>query len=447
MRRACDASSPVTTAVQDPRSYKIVYAIGRLSSERRVKDRITSLAAERTGTVVGCKLQYPKSHPNHPSCVHPIAFKMKTPARNHVVLGAGIIFNMVLLSLTLRMHISTPRVVSSQSQYAWQDNKFSMATSGRLFHMQVQRRFANSTSRWQSNFDPADIPEANSSLDCTIWAVVTTISSPTSTIRQLQTLASRNLLCLVVIGDRKTPNNYTMGANAIYLSPEQQDKLPYRTIRHLPWNHFGRKNVGYLYAIHHRAQQIYDTDDDNELSSGFIPTRSQTKFTTIATAHALTNLYPCFGSKYASSNNYEFSWPRGFPLESIKDPRTVTCTAMHSTKLEFESVGVIQSLADNDPDVDAIYRLTRPLPVHFDDEGNNIIIAEGSFMPYNAQATIHDLRAMWGLLLPITVHGRVSDIWRSYFTQRIMWSAGLKLAMARPWVVQKRNAHNYLGDF
>jgi hypothetical protein len=54
---------------------------------------------------------------------------------------------------------------------------------------------------------------------------------------------------------------------------------------------------------------------------------------------------------------------------------------------------------------------------------------------------------MWGLLLPITVHGRVSDIWRSYFTQSIMWHVGLTLAMSRPWVIQNRNAHNYLGDF
>ena len=33
----------------------------------------------------------------------------------------------------------------------------------------------------------------------------------------------------------------------------------------LPWNHFGRKNVGFLYAILHGAEIIWDFDDDNLL--------------------------------------------------------------------------------------------------------------------------------------------------------------------------------------
>jgi len=33
----------------------------------------------------------------------------------------------------------------------------------------------------------------------------------------------------------------------------------------VPWNHFGRKNLGFLFAIHYGAKVIYDTDDDNEI--------------------------------------------------------------------------------------------------------------------------------------------------------------------------------------
>lgn len=40
----------------------------------------------------------------------------------------------------------------------------------------------------------------------------------------------------------------------IYLSPADQERLPYRIVQHLPQNHIGRKSVGYLYAIHHGAQ-------------------------------------------------------------------------------------------------------------------------------------------------------------------------------------------------
>ena len=59
-------------------------------------------------------------------------------------------------------------------------------------------------------------------------------------------------------------------------------------------------------------------------------------------------------------------------------------------------------------------------------------------MPYNAQATLHAYDALWGLLLPCTVHGRVTDIWRAYFTQRLLWDAGYRIAFSTPWVTQYR---------
>ena len=39
-----------------------------------------------------------------------------------------------------------------------------------------------------------------------------------------------------------------------YLTPDDQDALPYRIAKLLPWNHFGRKNIGYMYAIQHGAK-------------------------------------------------------------------------------------------------------------------------------------------------------------------------------------------------
>ena len=50
---------------------------------------------------------------------------------------------------------------------------------------------------------------------------------------------------------------------------------------------------------------------------------------------------------------------------------------------------VRQYLAQHDPDVDAIYRLTRELPLNFDTDGGGASLEEGTFVPYNAQATIH----------------------------------------------------------
>ncbi|CAN0404592.1 unnamed protein product, partial [Hapterophycus canaliculatus] len=43
-------------------------------------------------------------------------------------------------------------------------------------------------------------------------------------------------------------------SGVIYLTPEDQEELPYRIVPLLPWDHFGRKNIGYLYAVHHGAK-------------------------------------------------------------------------------------------------------------------------------------------------------------------------------------------------
>ena len=68
--------------------------------------------------------------------------------------------------------------------------------------------------------------------------------------------------------------------------------------------------------------------------------------------------------------------------------------------------------------------------------------------PYNAQATLHFYDAFWALYLPITVPGRVSDIWRSYFSQTLFPKLGLKLGfLPRPLVTQDRNPHSITGDF
>ena len=51
-----------------------------------------------------------------------------------------------------------------------------------------------------------------------------------------------------------------------YLSVEDQQRMAVMPFaKMLPWNSFGRKNLGYLYAIAHGAQVIFDFDDDNLL--------------------------------------------------------------------------------------------------------------------------------------------------------------------------------------
>ena len=86
----------------------------------------------------------------------------------------------------------------------------------------------------------------------TIWGVTTTIFEPTPAVRTFVEAVKHSRL--VIVGDLKTNHEawraYERTApSAKYLSPDDQRALPYASVAVLPWNHFGRKNVGFLYAI------------------------------------------------------------------------------------------------------------------------------------------------------------------------------------------------------
>ena len=57
----------------------------------------------------------------------------------------------------------------------------------------------------------------------------------------------------------------TLGQNVIFLSDEDQKKITNDFVKSMPWHSFGRKNIGYLYAITNGAKVIWDFDDDNIL--------------------------------------------------------------------------------------------------------------------------------------------------------------------------------------
>jgi hypothetical protein len=110
------------------------------------------------------------------------------------------------------------------------------------------------------------------------------------------------------------------------------------------------------------------------------------------------------------------------------------------------SIGVVQGLVDKSPDVDAIYRLTQDKEIYFT---SNLpcVLKERVFCPYNTQNTLSESQAFWGLLVPSTTPFRVCDIWRSYFTQRLLWDVDLRLCFVSPTAIQERNPHDCFKDF
>jgi len=105
-----------------------------------------------------------------------------------------------------------------------------------------------------------------------------------------------------------------------------------------------------------------------------------------------------------------------------------------------------QGLADENPDVDAIYRLVLPLPVFFN-QSSPIALGENSICPFNSQNTTWFKEAFPLLYLPSHCSFRMTDIWRSFVAQRIAWTCGWPVLFHQSTVRQVRNDHNLMKDF
>ncbi|XP_071142264.1 uncharacterized protein [Mytilus edulis] len=286
---------------------------------------------------------------------------------------------------------------------------------------------------------------------CDNWAVVTTIHQPSNSVRNV---AKHPSWCVVIVADVTTPSedaylksvvNDENKSRVIYLSINRQKTLYPLLSEVIPVKHFGRKNIGYMFAIHHKAKYIWDFDDDNNGVFDLNEIERLTKGESVTVCNdkgsKLFNPYPYFGVSETRV------WPRGFPLESIKDNKTIP--QICDTKVSVK-VGAIQCLANEQPDVDAIYRFTRNVPFNFSatkETHKPFVVPKQTFSPFNAQATLWTSSAFKYMALPISINGRVSDIWRSYIAQYFFYRSDLRLAFSVPYVVQERNIHSISGDF
>jgi hypothetical protein len=200
--------------------------------------------------------------------------------------------------------------------------------------------------------------------------------------------------------------------------------------------------------------------------------------------------------------NHNPSWPRGFPPDRAQSDSSSHDAPIETrtVRVPASSVAVVQYLANHDPDVDCLYRMIRPLPLDFPIHGPSPLIlpAGGTaqtgpapasafaaipavstsssappggtdqpagtagtaavvasaagpevpsgkdvvFAPYNAQSTLHTTAALWALLLPTSLHPRVSDIWRSYVAQRLFADIGVRVAFHSPIAAHIRKSNN-----
>ncbi len=261
------------------------------------------------------------------------------------------------------------------------------------------------------------------------FIVITSIFPPTEAIIKF---SQQDGYELVVVGDKKSPDDWYC-PNTLYLSVNNQCTDSFKLSKILPYNHYCRKMLGYLYAMKEGADYIIDTDDDNipknnwafpEFDGVFMKTKSNIGF---------INIY-----NYYTSQNI---WPRGLPLRLIKEKGNFDDVSYSQI-----AIGVWQGLADGDPDVDAIYRLTSNEPCFFD-EKPPIALSKGTVTPFNTQNTIIRKELFPLMYLPTYVTFRFTDILRGLIAQPIMWLYDYHLGFTNATVIQERNDHDFFKDF
>jgi len=260
--------------------------------------------------------------------------------------------------------------------------------------------------------------------------VITSIFSPTEAVRKFANMEDYQV---IVIGDKKTPTNWHYPSTD-FISVEAQAHLDFELCRLLPYNHYSRKMLGYLKSMENGVDFIIDTDDDNIPKQDWRFPDFENKYDCIAENQSFVNIYQLYTKQKI--------WARGLPLKFINTP------------FEFEKsiskkdckVGIWQGLADEDPDVDAIYRLTSDKPCYFE-ERPPIVLSKGTISPFNTQNTMIRKELFALMYLPTYVTFRFTDILRGLVAQPIMWLYDFQLGFVNATVVQKRNPHDYMKDF
>ena len=263
--------------------------------------------------------------------------------------------------------------------------------------------------------------------------VITSIAAPNKALKILAEGALKHKFDFILIGDVSSPKEFSLEGCDFY-GIDRQKKLDFSLAKIIPEKHYARKNLGYLLAIQQGAEVIIETDDDNIPLDDFWKVRQLKQKAHISKGHNWLNVY-----KYFTDG---FIWPRGFALERLQESAPLLTTFPEKEV----KCAIQQGLANENPDVDAIFRLTYPLPFSFPNP-NRMALGKGSWCPFNSQNTTWFKEMFMLLYLPSYCSFRMTDIWRSFIALRILQENDQYLMFHEPTVYQERNDHNLMKDF
>ena len=276
--------------------------------------------------------------------------------------------------------------------------------------------------------------------------IITTIFPPNDVMREIASGCAKRGWDFIIAGDSKSPSDFRLDGATFLDIGSQRAMGEYGRL--CPERTYARKNLAYLEAARRGAPFIIETDDDNMPGEGFWREPQREVAGRTVDSPGWVNAYKFFADR--------FIYPRGFPIDlalpdwqdalSISASQPSSFSISESQRLSISTSPIQQGLADDNPDVDAVWRMLHPLPLKFRQD-DPVVLGAGCWCPFNSQNTVFLPEAYPLLYLPATCSFRMTDIWRSFIAQRILWSCGWRLSFHAATVCQERNEHDLLRDF
>lgn len=262
--------------------------------------------------------------------------------------------------------------------------------------------------------------------------IVTSIHAPNTAMRALAGGCEAHGWKMIVAGDTKSPADFNL-AGCRFLSTDAQRELGFALGALAPERSYTRKNLGYLAAMADGARVLVETDDDNHPRESFWQTREESVDCRHVETRDWVNAYRYFTD--------HFIYPRGLPLVVAR------CGVPDAVRTATVTCPIQQGLADEDPDVDAVYRMLHPLPFRFSPDASPVMLGPGAWCPFNSQNTTFFESVLPLMYLPAHCSFRMTDIWRSFVAQRVLHARGRGVLFHGPTVWQERNEHDLMRDF
>jgi len=256
--------------------------------------------------------------------------------------------------------------------------------------------------------------------------VTTTINHPTEAIEKFDAVDGFEL---IVVGDKKTPADYTLRRGR-YVTPAEQEGLYPRLSALLGWNCIQRRNIGFLMALELGADIIATVDDDN------IPYPEWGRDLLVGQNMPIRS-YESADAAFdpIGASNYPNLWHRGFPIQSVAG------RDYSDFRERVQTVQIQADFWDGDPDIDAVCRMLHHPNCRFDPKC--FPFTSPGFAPFISQNTFLDYRLMPDYFMFPGI-GRMDDIWGAYYLQA---KTGARPVFAKASVEQCRNAHDLTADF